>query len=509
MTHLDELKRVFEKFKSRPLLIYGDPDVDGLMSMLLACQFLDSQRCEYSYFVNSDRHHGFTLQPSALSGYFIIAVDFDIPQDIMQGLVDNNIAVICLDHHKVQDEFIHCISSKYDAEGIVINNQYPFEPEEDKYQSGAGVVYEAFKACYPEFESKEREAIVGITLLSDARPIENPKARKYLKTTYSIDPQTGYIGYLVKSVLDKDYGFGTPKMDRNFIDYVFSPRVNALLRFGRETEAIDFILGNGISSSNPKGLQSDLLFAMKQRASVLALDNVTIVAINTLDFLDFQNVNIASFIGLLCSDIKGTGKSVLGFAFENGKVLRASFRGKYDDVHYLAGFRNLGLNAKGHPPAFGIVDFQPTKDTWGKINDLIGDLDSYHENTVTIHEVSNLGMFITQRGMSIATENCYVRDMYRTYIKYKGSNIKEVYRSYKTELLTDNDILNGVQADFESKGSKYKYIRDKDGNPVSKYIEYLIDGRKVKSFGVEVDNGIILPILERGYIELYVRDKIS
>ena len=147
-------------------------DVDGLMAMLLACQILDMWGYSYSYFINSDRHHGFTIQPSALSGYFVIAVDFDIPQETMQKLVDNDVAVLCLDHHKVQDEFIHCISYRCDAEGIVINNQYPFEPEEDKYLSGAGVVYEAFKTCYPEFESKEREAIIGITLLSDARPVK-------------------------------------------------------------------------------------------------------------------------------------------------------------------------------------------------------------------------------------------------------------------------------------------------------------------------------------------------
>lgn len=478
------------------------------MAMLLACQILDMWGYSYSYFINSDRHHGFTIQPSALSGYFVIAVDFDIPQETMQKLVDNDVAVLCLDHHKVQDEFIHCISYRCDAEGIVINNQYPFEPEEDKYQSGAGVVYEAFKTCYPEFESKEREAIVGITLLSDARPIENPKARKYLKTTYSADPQTGYIGYLVRSVLDSDYTFGLPRMDRNFIDYIFSPRVNALLRFGRETEAIDFILGKGISSSNPKHLQSELLLAMKQRANILELQNVTIVALNALDFSDYKDVNISSFIGLLCSDIKGTGKSVLGFVFENGKVLRASFRGKYDDIHYLSGFRNLGIDAKGHPPAFGIIDFEPTTQTWYEIDDLIGDLDSYHEVTATVYDVSNLGMFLTQRGMSIATENCYVRDMYRTYINYKGSNIQELKRTYRSEPFSPDDYMKGIEADFESGGEKYKYTLDSNGNRITKYIEYLIDGKKVKSFGVDIEDGYILPILEKGYIQLYVREKI-
>ena len=486
------------------------PDVDGLMAMLLTCQLLDLWGYKYSYFINSNRHHGFTIEPSALSGYFVIAVDFDIPQETMQKLVDKDVAVLSLDHHRIQDDFIHCVNDKYDTEGIVINNQYPFEPVEDRYQSGAGVVYEAFKTCYPEFESKEREAIVGITLLSDARPIESPKARKYLKTTYSADPQTGYIGYLVNSVLDTDYSFGLPRMDRNFIDYTFSPRVNALLRFGRETEAIDFILGRGISvsSADLKQKQSELVFAMKQRASILELPSVTIVAVNASDFSDFD-VNITSFIGLCCNNIKGTGKSVLGFVYDNGVVTRASFRGKYDNLNYLSEFRSLGIHADGHPPAFGILDFHPTTQTWQDIDAKIHALDLTHETTITVHDVNNLGMFLTQRGMSIASENCYVRDMFRTYINYKGSNIKEVSHLYKSEPFSPDDYMSGLEADYVVKGQKYKYLRDSEGNRITKYIEYLIDGKKVKSFGVDIKDGYILPILEKGYIQLYVRQKIS
>ena len=53
---------------------------------------------------------------------------------------------------------------------------------------------------------------------------------------------------------------------------------------------------------------------MKQRANILGIQNVTIVALNALDFSDYKDNQIfQSFIGLLCSDIKGTGKSVLGF----------------------------------------------------------------------------------------------------------------------------------------------------------------------------------------------------
>ena len=69
--------------------------------------------------------------------------------------------------------------------------------------------------------------------------------------------------------------------------------------------------------------------------------------------------------------------------------------------------------------------------------------------------------------------------------------------------------MTGKVADFESKGEKYKYVLDSNGNRITKYIEYLVDGKRVKSFGVDIKDGIILPILEKGYIQLYVREMIS
>lgn len=493
--------------KFRPVMIYGDPDVDGLMSLLLVCQFCDMHHVSYSYFVNEKRKHGFDLDPKILKGYIVIAVDFDISADTMQSLVDNDVVVVSLDHHEIQDTFIDC-TGKTGARGIVINNQYPFEPEEDKYLSGAGVVYEVFSEMYPEFKSKEREAIVGITLLSDARPIENDKARKYLKTTYNADAQQGYLGYLVSSVLDADYSFGIPRLDRDFIDFTLSPRVNSLLRFGKETEAINFILGKGLVNKSTKTRQSDLLAAMKVRASYLYAKNVTIIGVSAGAFPDFPGVDITGFIGLLCSDVKGTGKSVLGFVYDNGVITRASFRGQYDDVHYRTGFQSLGINAGGHPTAFGITDFYPTEETWSEIDNLIGELNEGHKMSAKIIEASNLSFILMQRGMQLATDNCYVRDMYRTYIRYKGKGATVLRTTYRKEPFAPEDFALGVKPDETIKGEHWKYIRDSDGNPIPKYIEYMIDGKQVKSFGVKVEDGLILPILEKGHVHLYVRENI-
>ena len=509
----DKFKYIFEKYKdSRKILLYGDPDVDGLMSLLLMCQWCDMLGLQYTYYVNEDRYHGFTIPIKKLDGYMVIASDFTRTEREMQVWVDNNVVILSTDHHTCQDEFIDVVSKdNEEIEGIVINNQYPFEPKEDEFLSGAGVFYELICSIYPNFKSDIREAIVGITLLSDVRAIENNnKARRYLTKTFRADTTEGYIKYLVQSTMGNDFGFGVPKLDRNFIDYKLSPYINALLRANKTAEAIDFVLGRGAIGSEYRDLQKELTEVMKARANKLELPNIAILAINELDFVNYK-IKISSYIGLLCSAWKDThkGVSVLGFTYGNGKITRCSFRGRYDDVHYQTGFRNLGHHAEGHPTAFGIQDFEPTQDTWIELNDLIGELEEGHKDTIKVVPVSNFAVYATQHGMETANYNIYVRDMYRTYWKYVGNNYKVLQTTYKEVEFSDEDYRANRVPDRVYKGKNYKYLRDENGEPIAKYIKYLVDGREVKSFGTKITDGLILPVLEKGYVSYQIKNPLN
>ena len=447
--------------------------MDGLFSGYIACKFATGVlKKEFQYFINTRREHGFKLPLSSLRGYLMIAVDFDIDRKTAQGLVDNDCAFVSLDHHAIKDDLVHVKSAT--AEGVIINNQYYFEPEENRYNSGAGITYEGLCEMYPDFESQELEAIVGITLLSDARPIENERARKYLTKTYKQDCSKGYFKYLLENTNRSNYGFGVPRFDRNYIDFTFSPCINSLLRFGMEEETINFILGKGLCDVDTKKRQQELLKKMSERASILRLSSLTVAAVNKNDFLDIGDIQLEPFIGALCSQIKNKGGNAIAFVIDNGKITRASFRGKYDGVHYDLGFINMGIDARGHKNAFGIVNFQPTAQTWQEINDLCEQLDEGHEITSKIIETSNIATVLNTRGYNIATENCYVRDEFRTYLHYTGKNI----------------VL---------------------GRESGKYIEYLVDGRRIKCFDKEltVSNSLILPMLEKGHVQLYLRPMIE
>ena len=512
MFGISEAKKILEEnIHERPVLLYGDPDVDGLISLLFMAQFCDMMGVKYSYYVNSNRFHGFAQDPRSLRGYLVICADFSISGELLQSLVDNDVRVVSIDHHDIGDVGLLAMDNKDQVHGVIINNQYSFEPDDERYNSGAGVVYEVFKEMYPEFESDERKALVGVTLLSDVRPIENDKAKKYLKKLYTIDYHTGYFKYLLNETGADSFGFGEPVVDRNFIDYTLSPKINSLLRFNKTAEAIDFIFGKGLPSTDYKTRQSDFISVMLERAQYLYLNSLHILAFDRASLSDFPDANPTNFIGYAISQYKDSHNNVstLGFCIDNGRVVRTSFRGKYGDLPYRYSFKSIGLKAEGHPTAFGVNDFYPTPEIWQSLDEIVYELEEGHQVTETIKEVSSLSNYKINYAMKDATYNSYVRDIYRRYVRYTGHNAKIVKETFHVEPFTEEDYRAGRKPD-KVKGKEYfKYVRDSFGNPKRKYIEYMIDGISVKSFGVLLEDGLILPTLGRTYVEYYIKSDFS
>ena len=221
------------RFKGSEVLVYFDPDVDGLISGLLACRALSMLKIPFSWYINSNREHGFLLPTEKVRGRNILCVDFLINRQKLEELVSAGCNILSLDHHDNGDTFIEYSYS--DNLGVVINNQYGFEEDSSRYLSGAGVIFESFVSYLgEEFNTRENRALVGLSLLTDIRDIENRNARLYLQELY-LHPYKGYIGYLLDNTVGSiDYGFGLPCMDRNYVDFNFSPIINSCLRFGAQ-----------------------------------------------------------------------------------------------------------------------------------------------------------------------------------------------------------------------------------------------------------------------------------
>lgn len=470
-----EVSRILSK--SDKFLIYYDPDIDGAISGELVRRFLVRFSKPFLYYINENRLHGMKMtdeQLRRLVGFTMLLVDSAISKDELQKLVDMGINVINIDHHNIDEESLVHVTSGNGCEGVIVNNQYPFEPEKYRFLSGAGVVYYVLNALYPGIMGEDEKALVGLSLLSDVRPIENNIAADFLRTLYT--HRSPMMEYLV-SVVDPgvDFGFGERVLDRNFVDYTFAPRINALFRVNRGEEAISIFRGDFSHSDGLevfRGIQNAMVDFIIGRLYGEEYSNLIFKFVEDTGDKPYP-YDLANFIGLACSRVKNFGKTSALFVLSGGKIKRGSVRGLYDGIDYLSLFREFGFKCDGHKNAFGVTGGSLHDINLVELNNRLIELEKdykskYYEGRVL--EVNNMMLFLQSKNVQIAEINNYVRDQYRIYIKYTGKNIK-----------------------VEKRGKVYDYI---------------LDGVRVTCFdeGLSVENALILPIKERGkYIQFYMR----
>lgn len=493
------------------VLVYYDPDVDGVYSGKFVCSVLDMYKIPYERYINQNRQHGFFYPDvSKLHNRTVIAVDFSIPSEKLQILAQNNVRLINIDHHAIEDNKLvtYTCPNSNKIDGVVINNQYSFEPESKRYLSGAGVVFYVFANLVKGFDCELSRALVGLTLLSDIRPIENKEAEVFLRACYTC--KHPYMTYLVNiTKAEKDYSFGVPRMERNYIDYTFSPKLNALFRLNMGDVAMDLVDGKPpkFKLDEAKKIQSQVVDYIQQKiVSPFNTNNLLdpskpgvlrqprsfikpdgtegvqfVLSLSDLDIFFMPNEEISptyklsNFIGLTCSRLKGNGKSTVAYIGSNVYLDRGSFRGRFDNINYLELFGKYGFpNCAGHHGAFGINTADIRITDFVGLNAEIAELEreaEKQEYANRIVPVSNLAMFVHSDILKqMAMTNLYVRDGFRMLIQYTGTN-----------------------------ASRHK---------VGKMFEFNIDGITVKCFddNITTQNGYILPIYDRGVLTFYLKN---
>lgn len=468
----ERVKKAIDSFNN-DIIVYFDPDVDGMVAGYLVCKYLESIGKSYYWYVNTNRQHGWSLNLNKVKGKDIIAVDFLIDSKQVYKILESGCNLVSMDHHVNGDKYISMMVGK--KFGFVINNQYGFEEEDGRYLSGAGVVFETLRLISPVIDTVENRALVGLTLLSDVCNIENQLAKGYLYDLFT-SKYKGYIKYLIDGVMgEKDYGFGVPRMDRNFVDFTFSPKINSCLRFNKEEMVVNFFLGKGGLDLEFHKKQKQLVLDLMSVMSVRRFSNLTVCFFKDWEFSSpYKSDVLSNFVGLVASRYLDGKRSVICYVIskkEDGTpfVLRASFRGNINGVDYLEASKNY-IHGVGHPSAFGVLDLVPTKQTFELVNEACKNAECGYEHRTIITPIANMSIFANRNGHAYAEHNMYCLSQNRKYVRYVGRG-----------------------ATLKREGASYR--------------EYTVDGVSVMCFDLKLDfsNGLIFPILERGFIKYYLQ----
>lgn len=468
---LDIALDLIDKADKPKVLVYFDPDVDGLFAGKMLVDLLADKGIKPKTYINPNRSHGFNLDlVPKLRGWTVLNGDFTISESEIKQMVQGGVNVVSLDHHDNGDHLIHYKHKGH--EGVVINNMFDGEPESDHFLSGAGVVYKLLEYFNPEkYNTVEYRAMVGITLLSDVRDIEAPNAIHFM------EPMFGYnsSGYLREMSLAAERNrinlFRYPAFTREFVNFTFNPQLNAMLRLGYEKDVVRYILNQpgweGINAPAAQTKQRKLVTSMSRKAVVRDLPGCVAVILKVEDLDEEEQRLYTHFIGLLCSRFSDTyNKPAVGFCIEGKKVVRGSFRGQVSGYDYRGLISKRcpeGVEVRGHGIAFGIVGLT----------------------------VDKLNAFCT-----VVNSVCKKQpeDPARYPLVLECSSLQDVMED---ESLARVGVHNAYRLFAKKIGLRLISPRTRTITEGSKYGEYSFDGKfNVKTFcGATPEDGIFIPYL--------------
>lgn len=231
---------VLETIEShKPIVIYGDYDVDGITATSVLYQFLKQLGADVTYYIPERQSEGYGLNLEALEHLIergtalVITVDCGISSyDIVEAVRDR-IDMIITDHHTAPDMIPRAKA--------VINHKQKDCPYKDKNLSGVGV---AFKLCQALWLTKRGEwylddlDIVALGTVADVVPLvgENRIIVKSGLEKMNREPNLG-----IKKLIDVA-GLHERTITSGHIGFTLAPRLNAAGRVTHATRAVELLV---------------------------------------------------------------------------------------------------------------------------------------------------------------------------------------------------------------------------------------------------------------------------
>lgn len=455
---VEQAKHIWNFARSRglPIILKGDPDVDGLLAYGVAKEILKKIGVvDFYCTVNRDRLHGLCpeeledlptpyqplpqpegivyIEPRFYKNCLIINVDSSISGSELQMLVDNGNIVLSFDHHDLELEGFsptQRVFKNKEKQGyaVLMNNQYPDEPEEWRFLSGTSVTMYGLSAILDIPVELEWECMQAISLLSDVREIENPLAKGILKTLY--ETKLDKIPIVRKLAIVSQYE--TPDLfqhsleylDRTFIDYSLSPYINACYQLNLSEMLFKIINFKPTTWEPVKTVRKAILNNLESALKVTHLSNMVVLTLKMQDIEKIKyegdyDFSYTSFIGLLANRYLGYRKPVFIIAIQDKTFMRGSVRGISFNLDYKEVFMKLGYECKGHTGAFGVTKLSKSS-KMSQLNDALGILHQGYEGVDGKIIVLKDLLANHSELLSIATENEYLLSQNFIKIKFKG-----------------------------------------------------------------------------------------
>jgi len=346
--------------RSEKILIFGDYDVDGVLSVVMLHKALESLGADVGYFIPERLKEGYGLKDGHIEvatgrgAHLVISVDCGIKANgFVRKAKEKGIDVIITDHHLPGPELPGALA--------ILNPLVPGSDYPDKNLAGVGVVFKLIQALFERRGKKARLRhylkLVSIGTISDVAQLKGEN-RIFVKQGLKELTDVSNIG--LKSLIEV-CGLKGKKILEGDVGFRIGPRLNAAGRMENADLAVKLFFSESREDALPLARILDRLNSERQTTE----DKIYAEAHERVRMKDLDKrykILIMGneewhpgVIGIVASKLKDTFyRPVILFSYGDGKA-RGSGRSisEFSLINCLEECRNYFLTYGGHELAVG------------------------------------------------------------------------------------------------------------------------------------------------------------
>jgi single-stranded-DNA-specific exonuclease len=357
----DAVERIGKAASNREkVIIFGDYDVDGILSVVILIRALESLGIDVDYYIPDRLKDGYGIKPEYIrivkqrEASLAISVDCGIKAlEFVREAEKIGVDVIITDHHQPGEILPEALAVLNPA---VSSSGYP-----DKNLAGIGVVFKLIQAIL----KKEGKAsvlphylkLVSIGTIADIVELQNENR---ILVKFGLKALENVANKGLKSLLEV-CGLKGNKVNTGDVGFRIGPRINAAGRLGKAELSVKLFFSDSVEESKNLALRLDGLNAERQVVEKKTLKQAMCRVEDKLLHERYKLLILGceewhrGVIGIVASRLKESfNRPVILFVYKDG-IAYGSGRSikEFSLINCLQQVENSLLNFGGHPMAVG------------------------------------------------------------------------------------------------------------------------------------------------------------
>lgn len=351
--------------KKERVIIFGDYDVDGILSVVMLLKALEELGAEVSYFIPhrlkdgyglKEKHIDFVLEKEA---GLVISADCGIKAlEFVKKAKEKGVDVIITDHHLPGEEVPQALAI---LNPVLEDAGYP-----DQKLASVGVVFKLIQALFgDEGNTSSLPHYLKLVSIGTIADIARLRGENRLFVKYGLKTLENISNIGLKSLIDI-CGLSGKRVSVGDVGFRIGPRINAAGRMGMADLAVKLFLARSLPESLEIVNHIDFLNSKRQKIEEKVYDEaIARIEKRSLDkrykfFILGCEEWHRGVIGIVSSKLKDTfHRPVILFSYEDGKAYGSGRSiSEFSLIHCLDELKDFFLNYGGHNLAAGCVILQ-------------------------------------------------------------------------------------------------------------------------------------------------------